>query len=191
MSKFVGWMFKLVRYFSVTSFLTFVIVTVLLGKYYRRAATRNLIENEESKNVALELRDRETESHTKRVTETTLRLAQAMGLSDSELVNIRHGALMHDIGKMGIPDNILLKPGPLDEEEWQIMHNHPDYTYDLLAPIPYLRPALDIPYCHHEKFDGTGYPRGLEGEQIPLVARIFAVVDVWDALSSDRLYRPA
>jgi PAS domain S-box-containing protein/putative nucleotidyltransferase with HDIG domain len=140
---------------------------------------------------ALELRDRETEGHTLRVAELTTRLARAMGIKDSEIVHIRRGALLHDIGKMGIPDSILLKPGPLSEEEWEIMRKHPTYAYELLSPIAYLQPALDIPYCHHEKWDGTGYPRGLSREQIPLAARIFAVVDVWDALSSERPYRRA
>jgi HD-GYP domain-containing protein (c-di-GMP phosphodiesterase class II) len=106
------------------------------------------------------------------------------------MLYIRWGALLHDIGKMGIPDNILLKPDKLSEEEWAIMRKHPQYAYDLLQPIAFLTPALDIPYCHHEKWDGTGYPRGLKGEEIPLPARIFAVVDVWDALCSDRPYRP-
>ena len=138
---------------------------------------------------ALELRDQETEGHTQRVTEMTLRLAQAMGLSDAELVHIRRGALLHDIGKMGVPDNILLKPGSLTDEEWIVMRKHPAYAHDMLAPIAYLRPALDIPYCHHEKWDGSGYPRELKDEQIPLAARLFAVVDVWDALRSDRPYR--
>ncbi|MBI5880462.1 MAG: PAS domain S-box protein [Chloroflexi bacterium] len=138
---------------------------------------------------ALDLRDKETEGHTQRVTTLTLHLARAMGFSDSELVQVRRGALLHDIGKMGVPDNILLKPGPLSEPEWELMRKHPVYAYEMLAPIAYLQPALDIPYCHHEKWDGTGYPRGLKGEQIPLVARIFAVVDVWDALCSDRPYR--
>jgi PAS domain S-box-containing protein len=140
---------------------------------------------------ALELRDQETEGHTQRVTELTLRLAKAMNVVSSDLLNIEHGALLHDIGKMGIPDNILLKPGPLTAEEWKIMRLHPIYAYKLLYPIANLRPAVDIPYCHHEKWDGTGYPRGLKGRQIPLSARIFAVVDVWDALNSDRPYRPA
>lgn len=139
---------------------------------------------------ALDLRDKETEGHSQRVTEITLCLARAMGASEAELVHIRRGALLHDIGKMGIPDNILLKPGPLSEEEWEIMRLHPLYAYEMLSPIIYLRPALDIPYCHHEKWDGTGYPRGLKGDQIPLAARIFAVVDTWDALHSDRPYRP-
>jgi len=140
---------------------------------------------------ALDLRDKETEGHTQRVTEMTLTLARAMGISEAELVHIRRGALLHDIGKLGVPDSILLKPGPLTAEEWEIMRKHPQYAYEMLLSIEYLRPALDIPYCHHEKWDGTGYPRGLKGEQIPLAARIFAVVDVWDALTSDRPYRPA
>jgi HD-GYP domain-containing protein (c-di-GMP phosphodiesterase class II) len=113
-----------------------------------------------------------------------------MGLQDEALIHVRRGGLLHDIGKMGVPDNILLKPGKLTDEEWVIMRKHPQFAYDMLTPIAYLRPALDIPYCHHEKWDGSGYPRGLKGEQIPLVARIFAIVDVWDALSSDRPYRP-
>jgi putative nucleotidyltransferase with HDIG domain len=138
---------------------------------------------------ALELRDKETEGHTQRVTEMTLRLAQAMGMPDAELLHVRRGALLHDIGKMGIPDSILLKPGPLSSEEWLIMRRHPVYAFEMLSPIAYLRPALDIPYAHHEKWDGSGYPRGLAGQQIPLPARIFAVADVWDALLSDRPYR--
>ncbi len=140
---------------------------------------------------ALDLRDKETEGHTRRVTELTVRLAKAMGVGEDELVHVRRGALLHDIGKMGIPDAILLKPRPLTDEEWEIMKKHPVFAYELLSPIAYLRPALDIPYCHHEKWDGTGYPRGLRGEQIPLAARIFAVMDVWDALRSDRPYRLA
>jgi HD-GYP domain-containing protein (c-di-GMP phosphodiesterase class II) len=140
---------------------------------------------------ALDLRDKETEGHTQRVTEMTLRLARVLGLPDEELIHLRRGALLHDIGKMGIPDSILLKPGPLTEAEWAIMRLHPVYANEMLAPIAYLRPALDIPYCHHEKWDGSGYPRGLTGAAIPLAARVFAVVDVWDALSSDRPYRQA
>ena len=138
---------------------------------------------------ALDLRDRETEGHTIRVTEMTLRLARSMGVGEDELVQIRRGALLHDIGKMGIPDNILLKPGPLTDEEWTIMRRHPEYAHELLSLVNYLRPALFIPYCHHEKWDGSGYPRGLRQEAIPLSARIFAVVDVWDALRSERPYR--
>ena len=139
---------------------------------------------------ALDLRDKETEGHSQRVTEMTLALTQTLGsFHDSDLVHLRRGALLHDIGKMGIPDAILLKPGQLTNDEWVIMRRHPEYAYELLSPITHLRPALDIPYCHHEKWDGTGYPRGLKGEQIPLAARLFAVVDVWDALRSDRPYR--
>jgi PAS domain S-box-containing protein/putative nucleotidyltransferase with HDIG domain len=140
---------------------------------------------------ALDYRDQETEGHSRRVSELTLLIARQFWMSEAELVHVRRGALLHDIGKMGIPDRVLLKPGPLTDEEWKIMRQHPVYSYDLLHPIAYLRPSLDIPYCHHEKWDGTGYPRGLKGEQIPLSARIFAVVDVWDALLSDRPYRPA
>jgi len=138
---------------------------------------------------ALDLRDRETEGHTQRVTELTIKVAKARGFSDEELTHIRRGALLHDMGKMGIPDEILQKPGPLDEAEWEKMRRHPVYAYEMLSPITYLHPALDIPYCHHERWDGSGYPRGLKGEEIPLVARLFAIVDVWDALCSDRPYR--
>ncbi|MEX2030435.1 MAG: GAF domain-containing protein [Anaerolineales bacterium] len=138
---------------------------------------------------ALDLRDKETEGHTQRVAEMTARLARALGVNEADLVHIRRGALLHDIGKMGIPDHILHKPGPLTEEEWVIMRQHPGLAHDMLRPIVYLRPALDIPYSHHEKWDGTGYPQGLKAEQIPLAARIFAVADVWDALRSDRPYR--
>ena len=140
---------------------------------------------------ALDLRDRETKGHTVRVSQITLRLAKAMGIGDAELAHIRRGALLHDIGKMGVPDSILLKPGTLTDEEWKIMRLHPIYAFTLLSPIAYLRPAMDIPHCHHEKWDGTGYPRGLKGEEIPFAARLFAVVDVWDALTSDRTYRKA
>src|SRR5436309_10080671 len=140
---------------------------------------------------AMALRDKETEGHTARVTELTVRLAHAMGVPDADLVHIRRGALLHDIGKMGIPDQILLKPGPLTDEEWVVMKKHPAHGYELLSPIPYLRQALDVPYCHHEKWEGTGYPRGLKGEQIPLAARICAVANVWDALRSNVPYRPA
>jgi PAS domain S-box-containing protein/putative nucleotidyltransferase with HDIG domain len=140
---------------------------------------------------ALDLRDKETEGHTLRVAEMTVEIALTIGLDEDELVQVRRGALLHDIGKMGVPDGILLKPGPLTAEEWVVMKKHPTYAYEMLLPIRYLHPALNIPYCHHEKWDGTGYPRGLKGEQIPLAARIFAVVDVWDALTSDRPYRLA
>ncbi|HEU0291728.1 MAG TPA: HD domain-containing phosphohydrolase [Anaerolineales bacterium] len=139
--------------------------------------------------LALDLRDRETEGHTKRVTEMTVRLACALGFTEEEIVHMRRGALLHDIGKMGIPDEILQKPGPLTDDEWVKMRRHPHYAYQMLAPISYLKQALIIPYYHHERWDGSGYPHKLKGEEIPLVARLFAVVDVWDALSSDRPYR--
>lgn len=140
---------------------------------------------------ALELREKETAGHSQRVVSLTLSLAKVLNVPEDELNNIRRGALLHDIGKMGIPDSILLKPGPLTDDEWVIMRQHPLYAYELLGEIPYLQHALDIPYCHHEKWDGSGYPRGLKGENIPLSARIFMVVDVWDALTSDRPYRLA
>ena len=140
---------------------------------------------------ALDLRDRETEGHSQRVTEVTVRLAQASNISDEEIVHLRRGALLHDIGKIGIPDSILHKPDSLTPEEWVIMRKHPQFAYDMLSPIEYLHPALDIPYSHHEKWDGTGYPRGLKAEEIPMSARLFAIADVWDAVTSDRPYRPA
>ncbi|HEX4840748.1 MAG TPA: HD domain-containing phosphohydrolase, partial [bacterium] len=140
---------------------------------------------------AMDLRDKETEGHTQRVTDLTVRLARAMGLREDQVVHLRRGALLHDIGKMGIPDAILFKPDKLTAEEWTHMRRHPEYARDLLQPVEYLRPALAVPYAHHEKWDGSGYPQGLRGDQIPLEARIFAVVDVWDALTSDRPYRPA
>lgn len=139
---------------------------------------------------ALDLRDKETEGHTQRVAEATLRLARLAGMSSAELVHVKRGALLHDIGKMGVPDAVLLKPGKLTEEEWALMRKHPTFALELLSPIPYLRPALDIPHAHHEKWDGSGYPRGLRGAEIPWAARLFAVIDVWDALRSDRPYRP-
>jgi len=140
---------------------------------------------------ALDLRDHDTEGHSQRVTELAARVALALGMDAQELVHLRRGALLHDIGKMGVPDYILLKPGPLTDDEWVIMRQHPTFAYQMLEPIRYLHPALEIPYCHHEKWDGTGYPRGLKGAAIPQSARIFAVVDVWDALRSDRPYRRA
>lgn len=141
--------------------------------------------------TALELRERETAGHSVRVVKMTVDLAQLMGIQGDDLVHIRRGSLLHDIGKMGIPDSILLKPGPLLPDEWVIMRQHPVYAYRMLNPIEYLQPALDIPYRHHEKWDGSGYPGGLKGDEIPLAAQIFSVVDVWDALTSDRPYRPA
>ena len=139
--------------------------------------------------LALDLRDHETEGHTQRVTDMTLKLAQELGCSAEDLVHIRRGALLHDMGKMGIPDEILQKPGPLTDAEWITMRRHPVYAYQMLSPIRYLDQALIIPYYHHERWDGSGYPHGLKGEAIPLFARLFAVVDVWDALSSDRPHR--
>jgi putative nucleotidyltransferase with HDIG domain len=138
---------------------------------------------------ALDMRDKETEGHTQRVTILTERLARSMGVEGVPLINITRGALLHDIGKMAIPDGILLKPGPLTDDERALVQKHPQYAYDMLRRIDFLLPAIDIPYCHHEKWDGTGYPRGLKGEEIPFAARIFPVIDVWDALISDRPYR--
>jgi putative nucleotidyltransferase with HDIG domain len=141
--------------------------------------------------LALDLKDQETEKHTLRVTEWTVKLARLAGLSDLELVHIRRGALLHDIGKMGIPDRILKKAGKLTPKEWDLMRQHTTYAHDMLYPIEFLRPAIDIPYCHHERWDGTGYPRGLKNIEIPYAARLFAIIDVWDALTSDRTYREA
>lgn len=141
--------------------------------------------------AALDLRDKETEGHSQRVTVLTIQLAQEIGVSQEALIYLRQGALLHDIGKMAVPDRILHKHGPLTERETVIMRQHPVNAYKMLYPIAYLRPALDIPYCHHEKWDGSGYPRGLKGEEIPLHARIFTIIDVWDALRSNRPYRKA
>ena len=138
---------------------------------------------------AMDLRDKETEGHSRRVAELTVRMARAMGMTEDEIIHVRRGALLHDMGKLGVPDSILHKPDKLTAEEWVIMRQHPQFAYNMLNGIDYLRQALDIPYSHHEKWDGTGYPRGLKGEVIPLAARLFAVVDVWDALLSDRPYR--
>ncbi len=140
---------------------------------------------------AMDLRDRETEGHSMRVAEMSIAIARAMGVKEKELVHIKRGALLHDIGKMGIPDSILLKPDKLTDEEWEIMYKHPVYAYEMLSRIEYLKPAIDIPYCHHERWDGSGYPRGLKGKEIPLSARIFAIADVYDALVSERPYRKA
>ncbi len=140
---------------------------------------------------ALEMRESGTDGHNRRVTELTLRLAQLLSVRDSDLINLRRGALLHDIGKLAVPDRILFKSYSLTDEEWRLMRLHPVYAYQLLSPIQELHSALDIPYCHHEKWDGSGYPRGLKEAQVPLAARIFAVIDVWDALNSDRPFRPA
>jgi putative two-component system response regulator len=141
---------------------------------------------------ALDLRDKETEGHTRRVAEKSVEFAKAVGIMDEEaLEDVRMGALLHDVGKLGVPDAILLKPGKLTDEEWVIMRRHPENAYKWLSPIGFLAKAIEIPYCHHEKWDGSGYPRGLKGLEIPLYARLFAIVDVWDALRSDRSYRGA
>jgi putative two-component system response regulator len=140
---------------------------------------------------AADARDRETELHSRRVTLLTKSVARQAGIVDQELEDIRRGALLHDIGKIAVPDHILRKPGPLTDAEWVIMRTHPKAAYDILKPIKHLANSLDIPYCHHERWDGAGYPRGLKGDAIPLSARIFAVIDVWDALLSDRPYRKA
>jgi response regulator RpfG family c-di-GMP phosphodiesterase len=139
---------------------------------------------------ALELRHRESEKHSTRVVDWTMRLAKTLCIDGETLVHMRRGALLHDIGKMGVPDNILLKTGALGAEDWVVMKKHPAMAYEMLYPIQYLRPALDIPYCHHEWWDGSGYPRGLKEEEIPLSARIFTVIDIWDALTQERFYRP-
>ena len=141
--------------------------------------------------TALSLKEEETAEHSQRVTEMSVELAKVLGMEEEDIYHVRLGALLHDIGKIGVLDSILLKPGKLTDDEWEVMRKHPDYAFEMLAPIAYLRKASEIPYCHHEKWDGTGYPRGLKGKQIPLSARIFAVVDVWDALSSNRPYRKA
>ncbi len=180
-----------------------VIAVVLLHRFYRLQVNTLKAEREASARLreaydatlegwakALELRDHETEGHCRRVTELTLKVAQKLVVS-GDLLNMSRGALLHDIGKMGIPDKILLKPAKLTEEEMGIVHRHPTYAYELLSPISFLQPSLDIPYSHHERWDGKGYPQGLSGEQIPLAARIFTVIDVWDALTSDRPYRKA
>ncbi len=140
----------------------------------------------------MDIRHRETLDHTERVTKMTLELARLSGITNKqELQRIEQGAILHDIGKIGIPDSILIKPGKLNEEEWALMKTHPEIAYEILSKINYLGASMDIPYCHHEKWDGTGYPRGLSGESIPVAARIFAIIDVWDALSHTRVYKPA
>jgi putative nucleotidyltransferase with HDIG domain len=140
---------------------------------------------------ALEMRDQDTRGHTDRSAELAVELARRLGVPEAQLGNVRRGALLHDIGKMAVPDSILHKPGPLDESEWLVMKKHPEFAWELLRGIGFLSSALEIPFCHHERWDGSGYPRGLQGEDIPLPARIFAVIDVYDALTSDRPYRPA
>jgi putative two-component system response regulator len=178
--------------------------TILRLDRYRRIAEqqRNLekLNNElliaydktiEGWSHALDLRDREVEGHTNRVTELALAFALKIGFTEEELVSVRRGGLLHDIGKLGIPDSILHKPDKLTDEEWIVMRMHPVYAYQWLSAIEFLLPALEIPYCHHEKWDGSGYPHGLKGGEIPIAARLFAFADVWDALCSDRPYRKA
>jgi putative nucleotidyltransferase with HDIG domain len=144
----------------------------------------------EALSYALDLRDKETKGHSRRVTELTVKIAEKFGIRGEKLRYVKWGALLHDIGKLGVPDSILLKPGPLTEEEWEIMKKHPEYGYNMLKKVDFLLPALEIPLYHHEKWDGSGYPKGLKGDEIPLPARIFAVVDAWDALTNERPYRP-
>lgn len=139
----------------------------------------------------MELRDSETEGHSRRLVELSTRLARALGVGKEEITHLRRGALLHDIGKLAVPDTILLKPAALDENDRRIIQKHPGLAKDLLAGIPFLQPSISVVYSHHERWDGKGYPQGLRGEDIPLLARIFAVVDSWDALGSDRIYRPA
>ncbi|MGQ9465651.1 MAG: HD domain-containing phosphohydrolase [bacterium] len=167
---------------------------IKLFENLQRTQTELLLASEstiEGWSYAMDLRDRETEGHSQRVTEMTLRLARELGMKESELIYVKYGALLHDIGKLGVPDAILFKPDQLTDEEWLLMRKHPVYAYEMLIRIEYLRPAIDIPYCHHERWDGSGYPRGLKGKEIPLPARIFAIADTFDALSSDRPYRNA
>jgi putative nucleotidyltransferase with HDIG domain len=141
--------------------------------------------------TALALRDKETAGHSNRVSDLSMRLAHAIGISETQMLHIRRGTLLHDIGKMGVQDTVLLKAGELTDAEWEQMRQHPTIAYELLKPIAFLEKSLDIPYCHHERWDGTGYPRGLKGEEIPLAARIFTICDVYDAMTSDRPYRRA
>jgi HD-GYP domain-containing protein (c-di-GMP phosphodiesterase class II) len=140
---------------------------------------------------AMDMRDQQSEGHTQRVAALTVRAGRAMGMPEDALVHVHRGALLHDIGTILIPDGVLLKRGPLTDDEWEMVRRHPEYAHTLLSPITHLRLAIDIPYCHHEKWDGTGYPRQLKGDEIPLPARIFSIVDVWDALCSERPHRPA
>ena len=142
-------------------------------------------------NHFLVVRDSETEGHSERVAQLAMEFATWLKLTESEIEVVRRGALMHDLGKLGIPDSILQKRGPLSEQEWVVMRRHPEFGYHLLAAIPFFEKALDIPYCHHEHWDGTGYPRGLKGEEIPFLARLFSLIDVWDALLSVRSYKEA
>ena len=179
-------------YFSVLSLFVLALVSFLVTRILTqtiREVIQAYDETIQGWSMALELRDPLTKGHSERVVKLTLQLARLMGVKESQLIHLRRGVLLHDLGKMAVPDSILNKAGPLTELEWEVMRRHPIYAYQFLSSIDYLAPALEIPYCHHEKWDGTGYPRGLKGDQIPLSARIFAVVDVWDSLTSERVYR--
>lgn len=186
-------MYKGWGYVGVTSLLLFVLLRKRLLRLHRSKAevVQAYDETMETLTFALDLRDKETTWHSRRVTELAVKIARTMKLDEERVTLVRRGAMIHDVGKMGIPDSILLKAGTLDEEEARIMRRHPSYAYEMLSKIEYLKPALEIPYCHHERWDGSGYPRGLKGEEIPLSARIFMVADVLDALTSDRPYRKA
>ena len=179
-------------YFSVLSLFVLALVSFLVTRILTqtiREVIQAYDETIQGWSMALELRDPLTKGHSERVVKLTLQLARLLGVKESQLIHLRRGVLLHDLGKMAVPDSILNKAGPLTELEWEVMRRHPIYAYQFLSSIDYLAPALEIPYCHHEKWDGTGYPRGLKGDQIPLSARIFAVVDVWDSLTSERVYR--
>jgi HD-GYP domain-containing protein (c-di-GMP phosphodiesterase class II) len=180
--------------FAIVSLVLIALISYLIANILN-TTLRNLVstydETIQAWSLTLEMRDAETMGHSKRVVELTLRLAADMGIKRETLIHLRRGVLLHDFGKLLIPNAILTKPGPLTEEEWKIMRKHPEYAYQVFSKISYLAPALDIPYCHHERWDGSGYPRGLKGEAIPLPARIFAIVDVWDALTTTRYYREA
>lgn len=186
-------MYKGWGYVVVTSLLLFVLLRrrILRINKSKIEVVRAYDETIEALSFALDLKDKETTWHSKRVTELAVKIAKTMGLEEDQIVQLRRGAMIHDVGKMGIPDSILLKPGALSEEESAIMRRHPSYAHEMLSKIKYLEPALEIPYCHHERWDGSGYPRGLKGELIPLSARIFMVADVLDSLTSDRPYRNA
>ena len=177
----------------ITSIMLFELIRRDLGKVER--ANQRLVDSYDQTLQGwiqvMDLRHQETSEHTLRVTRMSVALARVMGIHGRELKYLARGAMMHDVGKIGIPDTILIKPGPLDEAEWQVMKQHPGIAYDLMQKIDYLKPAIDIPYCHHERWNGTGYPRGLKEQQIPLAARIFAIVDVWDALMRSRVYKDA
>jgi putative nucleotidyltransferase with HDIG domain len=181
-------------FISVTALLLFVLIRNALRE--KSAITNQLLESYEQTIrgwvEVMDVRHHETRDHTARVTAMTVELAKLLGIDDEERLNqIERGAILHDIGKIGTPDSVLLKPGKLDADEWAIMLQHPQLAHDILSRIDFLRPCIDIPYCHHEKWDGSGYPQGLKGEEIPLAARIFPVIDVWDALIHPRVYKSA